>query len=238
MITTITNFYLSDSDDRQDELNQCFFYNVQNLAITQMIILLDRKAYDYLEEFCPLLKDKNHVFIIGEGRPSYNLFFEMSDKYSINPIRVLHNLDIQLNISSMHHYNQIKEGEVWALSRWDNGKLFDRRDSQDTWAWRGDMGQLDGADFNIGVAGCDNRIARIFLDNGYKVRNPSKTVQTTHIHKTEYRTYNPKEAVKPPYHFIQPHTLISEKKCRFHSCNAKALDGQVGCIEHNPLIIP
>lgn len=208
MITVITNFYLSDNEKRQCELNDCLSYNISNLSITQHIILCNKEAYDYINENFDFGNAKT-VFIIGEGRPTYNDFFQLSNRYAINEIRVLLNSDIFIPHSSSHHFNQIKEGVVWALSRYEglHGKLWNHRDSQDVWAWIGNMVEIEDADFGLGVAGCDNRIAYLFNCEGYAVLNPSIDVKTIHLHASNHRTYNPKEAIKPPYHFIQPHKL-------------------------------
>jgi hypothetical protein len=210
MITSITNFYLSDNPTRQAELDECLHFNLLNKSITQFVILCDTQGFQYLNDNYDL-SDRNPVIIIGDGRPTYNDFFIASSKYSINEINILHNSDILIPVSSSHLFNQMKEGEVWALSRYDghSGKLWNHRDSQDTWAWRGKMRVIDGANFSLGIAGCDNRISKLFLDAGFEVLNPSIDVRTVHLHKSNHRTYNPKEAIKPPYHFIQPHKLTT-----------------------------
>lgn len=211
LITLGINFYLSDNPGRMDELMQCLQYNINNKSIDSIVMMLDNTAYQYLRS---LKYDESGkiVFIVGDGRPSYDIMFTLIDDLAKTDIRVLANSDMFFPNSSMHHYNQLNPGEVWALSRYDEGKnkerkLWNHRDSQDVWAWRGSMKLSEPADFSLGLPGCDNRIAKILLNSGYKVLNPAITVQTVHVHRTNHRTYDRSQTVQPPYHFIQPHVL-------------------------------
>lgn len=211
MITLGVNFYLSDNPQRMDELMQCFQYNFNNHAIDSIVVMLDRKSYDYLTELKYTASFKC-VWLIGEGRPTYKDMFQVVDMYAKTEVRVIANSDIFFPVSSMHDYYQLKEGQVWALSRWDELKNKERKhynhlDSQDTWVWRGDMNLAAPADFTLGLPGCDNRIAKVLLDSGYEVLNPSLTVQTVHVHNTGHRTYDRSQTVQPPYHLVKPTRL-------------------------------
>jgi len=50
---------------------------------------------------------------------------------------VIANADIYFDESSKF-FEQIELGQFWALSRWENGELWNRRDSQDVWVFRGE----------------------------------------------------------------------------------------------------
>jgi len=210
-VTLGINFYLSDNPQRMDELMQCLQYNLNNKSIDSIVMMLDTEAYNYLRGL------KYHetgkiVFILGDGRPTYDMMFTLIDDLAKTDVRILANSDMFFPNSSMHHYKHLNPGEVWALSRWDEGKnkerkLWNHRDSQDVWAWKGAMVLREPADFTLGLPGCDNRIAKILLNSGYKVLNPSINVQTVHVHNTGHRTYDRSQTVQPPYHFIQPHVL-------------------------------
>lgn len=214
MITLGINFYLSDNPQRMDELMQCFQYNYSNPAIDSIIVMLDRKSYDYLADLKYTESDKC-VWSIGGllgSRPTYKDMFQVVDMYAKTEVRAIANSDIFFPVSSMHHYDQLKEGQVWALSRWDElphkeRKHYNHLDSQDTWVWRGDMNLTVPADFTLGLPGCDNRIAKVLLDSGYQVLNPSLTVQTVHVHNTGHRTYDRSQTVPPPYYLVKPTSL-------------------------------
>lgn len=204
----ITNFYLDKSPSRQKEIDTCFLKNKK--VCENFIVLCDPPAFDYLSKN-EMLSDKV-VVTIGEGRPSYQNFFDLMNMRTTTDgeVNILINSDIYIDEDSVSKINQISPGEIYALSRWEighNGKpvLFNRRDSQDTWIWRGRMRRLEGANFAIGVPGCDNRIAKIFLDAGYEVLNPSMDIKTIHLHESRVRNYDRSMTVQPPYHFIAPH---------------------------------
>ena len=105
-----------------------------------------------------------------------------------------------------------------ALTRWDisdkddykNGAVFfDRPDSQDTWIFRGGIPQMAGAEFGLGLCGCDNSIAYMIEQCGYNVINPSRTIKTYHLHLTNVRNYidvvgQVIERIPPPYKLLHP----------------------------------
>lgn len=216
MIHVITNYYVDGSPNRQKEIDTCLIHNLVNTGVDMVTVLINEKDVESLQSV--LFKVSNSLFdkitlVIGEGRPTYNDFFKICDnKGDDNTIHILLNSDIYIEKDSTVLFNGIAPGVVWALSRWDqlhSGKLalFNRRDSQDVWAWRGRIDRIEGADFHIGVPGCDNRIARLFVDAGFLVQNPSMTVKCIHMHQSQKRNYDRSQTVPPPYHFVQPHEL-------------------------------
>ena len=92
--------------------------------------------------------------------------------------------------------------------------FMNRADSQDVWAFYGAVPKIEGADFFVGgVAGCDNRIAKLLEDSGYNVVNPSIDIKTYHLHETGVRNYiengKIKETIPPPYKLVPPCTIKS-----------------------------
>jgi hypothetical protein len=63
-------------------------------------------------------------------------------------------------------------------------------------------------EFGFGMPGCDNRIARIALDHGYNVTNPSLSIFSHHLHKSNHRTYKNEDRVRGEYHYIAPTALL------------------------------
>ena len=70
----------------------------------------------------------------------------------------------------------------------------------------------------MGKAGCDNRLAHDLQEAGYLTTNPSKTIQTFHLHRVNFRSYlvdptgiarggNKIERIPPPYAFCAPTEL-------------------------------
>lgn len=166
---------------------------------------------------CWTRNDLTFDYVTGiNGRPTFAQLFAMCKPDALN---IIANSDVYFHEPIIHHP---KEGHVWALSRWDvdtegRAKLWDHRDSQDAWIIYGEAKPIE-ADFPMGVAGCDNRLARVLQDAGYTVTNPSKTIRAYHLHNVAYRSYlvDPSgrarggdkiERVPGPYAFIQPTTL-------------------------------
>lgn len=183
--------YYEDSDSmRNDELQECIRNNVSNTSI-------------------------NYVMINSKDRLKYNDFFRIINSYSDKEdVNVIANLDIYLDSATCHLMERIKEREVYALCRWDKKvdgsvKFCNRPDSQDTWVFRGHVEV--NVDFCIGYAGCDNRIAKIFSDVGWKVTNPSKSIKTIHVHNSNIRNYRRGNknilTVPGPYLTISPSEL-------------------------------
>ena len=140
-----------------------------------------------------------------EGRLTFTELFALCNPGMVN---VLCNSDIYFEDVS-----RFNEAECWALSRWENGTLYDRRDSQDVWVFKGRPDIT--ADFTLGLAGCDNRLARILKDAGMNPINPSRTIKAHHLHNVPFRSYLADPSGKPrggdkiyrvpgPYAFIEP----------------------------------
>ena len=105
----------------------------------------------------------------------------------------------------------ITHEDAFCLSRWDltsqGIRLFNRLDSQDTWAFRG-VPRITGGQYAMSVPGCDNRLAHDLHAAGYKVSNPAKDIRTYHLHLSALRPSNkPELRVPPPYLHIRPARL-------------------------------
>jgi hypothetical protein len=189
----ITPYYRSGHEQRDAELEQCE--------------RLNREAFG-----------RSAVVYVGGDRPTFQYLFDLCDPDCVN---IIANSDIYfakpdlLSIATYYH-DESTHGTCMALSRWDitdrGPELWDHKDSQDVWVFYGRPVIL-GADFNLGIPGCDNRIAKVIEEAGYTVINPSKTIRSYHLHASGFRTYGTgrggakMERIPGPYKFIQPHTL-------------------------------
>lgn len=186
MIRLLVNTYKSDSQTRQIELDICL---EKNMALPFLTV------HDI------------------QPRPTFNDYFKVTcNNFGKDDIFVIANSDIFFD-ETLLLANQIKHGEVYALTRYDikrgQARFFDRPDSQDVWIFRGGINPIEGADFHLGVGGCDNRIAYLLNKAGYKVTNPSLSIKTYHLHESGIRTFDYKihKVVPPPYLTIKPTTL-------------------------------
>ena len=105
----------------------------------------------------------------------------------------------------------LKHGDFIALTRKEkDGSLFrsDVGDSQDTWIMLGKPKVLNYCNFYMGVPGCDNLIAYKFFESGYRVLNPSKTINCWHLHDSELRSYSETNRLLDFYLLIKPKGLL------------------------------
>lgn len=156
------------------------------------------------------------VIPLGGVRPTFNDFFRHANTLLPNDsVVAIINSDIFFD-ETIRLAENIGKNEVYALSRWDiqkdgSAKLFNRSDSQDVWIFRTPVGEIKGADFTMGRAGCDNRIAFLFEQAGYKVTNPCKSIINYHLHLSGVRNYIEKgkvvDRIPGPYKLLTPSHL-------------------------------
>ena len=215
------NYYIDPNLERQKEIDFCFEQNFCNDKINCFCIIVaeeNKKALD------SIVRKSNRVIVLQQRtmdkRPTYNDFFDFAKKYfsQRDNINIICNSDIIVCQDSMIYLSNYLtcDNRALALSRWQvsdienyqiNSSLFNRSDSQDTWIFQGGINQIEGADFTMGVAGCDNSIAYLLENAGYDVINPSMTIKTYHIHLSNIRNYVLGEHVQripPPYKLVTP----------------------------------
>lgn len=229
----IVNYYNDKNDLRNRELNYCFFKNLHNEFIDNIVVICTEHDYTKLSEILSGKSYQKIIPIITEVRPTYNDYFRITRKIfnSEDNINIISNLDIIISEESLTKSKNIKcvddylvnKSTCLALTRWDitadnvfntnnhevGSKLFDTPDSQDTWIFVGGVPQITGADFTLGICGCDNGIAHLLEVSGYNVLNPSRTIKTYHFHITNIRNYlnvngQAIERIQPPYKLLNP----------------------------------
>lgn len=190
MINIAINYYIDKFPERQLEIDECFQKNIKNPYI-------------------------NLIIINSQERLKYSHYFNVLNKITNNDdINVISNADIYFD-ETVQLFEKLDYDTFFALSRWDivedgSAVHFNRPDSQDVWAWRGKSKPIYN-DFNIGVPGCDNRLAHEINKAGYKIKNPSFQIKTYHLHLTNLRNYNVKtrrEAIPGPYFTVYPENII------------------------------
>lgn len=181
-LNLLTSYYKDRNEKRQKEIEFCLKFN---------------KESGYFD----------NVITIDHRRPTYNDFFEITQKYP-DHVNVIANSDIFFD-QSILQAKTIRVIDCYALSRWDyirGGKIrhWARQDSQDVWIIRG-KARIKSGNFHLGVPGCDNRIAYEFKQSGYRVTNPSNRIKSIHLHLTEIRNYDQlKDNVPKPYLMVNP----------------------------------
>jgi hypothetical protein len=80
--------------------------------------------------------------------------------------------------------------------------------SQDAWIYRGELPEEIGYYF-LGIPGCDNRLAFEIKNLGFRLHNPSFSIQAVHLHASQLRAYNKrKDKLEGQYYYPLPKFLV------------------------------
>lgn len=189
MINLYVNYYNEPNHIRKAELDYCLRKNILN-------------------------KELNVIVIEQNNRPTFKEFFNYINKVSNkDDVNIIANTDIYFE--SLEQIKRINYNQMFALSRYDveitNGivskiEFNPRNNSQDVWIMKGCPVGVYG-DFEIGLPGCDNRIAYEFSKATYEVSNPSLSIRTYHLHNSGIRNYvqgKLENTIPPPYKYLEP----------------------------------
>ena len=199
-INLITSYYTSEDDLRQAEIDTCLRRNILNKSIDNVFVLTNDE----------LPFEKDNLFVIRcKLRPTYNDLFRVTQRrlFETSNINIIANADIyfESDIEELLKYDL--RNTCLALSRWDvtnNGTYHHAsKESQDTWIFEGAVKTNTDGWMQIGIKGCDNRIAHELHNVGYKVINPSKLIKSYHLHSSDVRS-DDKSIIEGPYLFISP----------------------------------
>jgi len=182
-VTLLVGVYQSGNEKRDNELSYCMDKNIENPLIDEIVPYADR--------------------------PTFNQLFRMANEKVSKPtdITIIANSDIFFDEEAIRNIKRyIQKNTCFALSRWDVkdnfASLFNRADSQDVWAFQGEIPYIEGADFTLGIGGCDNKIAYLLNESGYRVINPAQSIRCYHVHDSNYRTYTSEDRLTPPFKLL------------------------------------
>lgn len=206
MVNLFINYYIDKNPERRSELMTCFIKNGLCKAIDKTFVIAANK-----EE----ITGKALVWVYKDRRPTFGDFFKLINSVSgEDDLNIIANTDIYFDEANIELIkNNIQPDECYTLARWDiyfDGKPhhFNRRDTNDVWAFKGRIRDIPDCDFTLGLPGCDNAICERIQRAGYVVKNPSMDVKTYHLHLSGVRNYDRKVVVPKPYLLITPHSLI------------------------------
>jgi hypothetical protein len=199
MRNIITSYYISDSSERQMELDTCLLKNINNSQIDKIILFTNE---------IPKFHSEKIVCVFGNDRPTYKEYFNYINSNYPNDYNIVCNSDIYFE--DLSYLVNLKENTVYALTRYNvdesgNVVFWNMKDSQDVWIFYGKIKEVEDCDFCLGFAGCDNAIAERMRRSGISVLNPSLQLKTYHLHNTNYRTYDPSKTIPVPYFFPEIH---------------------------------
>lgn len=178
MIRLYVNIYEDSNHARDAELKKCIELNFE-------------KA---------LFDDITQLY----GRPTYNDFFHViNETTGPNDINIIANSDIFFEELPLEWFKDLTFDKAYALTRWDylnDGRkvFYNNSGSQDVWIFRGPVKPVEGADFTMGLPGCENKLAYLMTVAGYEVSNPSLTIKAYHLHNSGIRHYTTADRLPKP----------------------------------------
>ena len=206
-IRLFTVFLDPPPEPRADEIRRCLLANCEHPGISE-VHFYTRKA-KWLPSH-PKLR-----VVTADYRPvTYSVLFSDANSILQSPqdISIIANADIRFDDTLNGELEVLTDQICFALTRWNDepgGVVFwNRCDSQDAWLFRGEIRPV-AANFEIGLLGCDNRIAHELQRAGYRVLNPSPTIRAIHLHRTAYYSPRRDKRVGPPYLRVHPIPLRS-----------------------------
>ena len=190
----MTNLYISlFNSSRQKEFYTCV---ENNLKVFDNVIILKEGEFN--------LPDYDVTILPVSCRPTFRTFFRaINHLTNPNDINVIANSDIYFKEKPIAP----KVNQCFALTRWEGDRFLNMADSQDVWAFLGQVKIPRYCDFHIGIRGCDNRVAYELKINGYEVLNPSLTIKTYHLHSVPTDHHATGKLVHTPYFKPIPCTL-------------------------------
>jgi hypothetical protein len=221
----ITTYYRLKNKERNEEIDKCLFYNYQNDYI-EKIYLLNNEIYNI-----PFIKDKKKKiiqYLISEDK-DYKLKFNDAIKFineKLNDrICILSNSDIYFDKSLSKINNKTIYNNCFSLLRYDednkgNKIIFSRYgesrdDSQDSWIFRSPLNiDLNKLNFSFGTLGSDSIFCTLIKESNINLSNPCFDIISTHVHKSDVRTYKIDDRIHGTYTLVKPCHLgeISEIK--------------------------
>ena len=214
--TLIQQYYQSAQGRRRREINTCLEKNLASPYIDR-VLLLNEEYYKDLPDHPKLTS-----LVLGK-RLTYKTALEAArDHVPAGDFVIISNSDIWFNdtLASLWRIPLKAQSLFLALLRWEDTAsgaphLFGpRADSQDTWILARDAlpASLTDLDYPFGQSGCDNAIALDMMRKKMLVVNPAYTIKTMHLHRSNVRTYDPKNILyRPHYLHLEPTALQSSQ---------------------------
>jgi hypothetical protein len=228
-----TQYYRPAHKKRAKEIRQCLKENCANPLISRIVLLNEKDESNDANKWYDVPgHEKIHQVVIGT-RLTYADFIQyVYDNVPPRVFAILCNADIYWNETLQELWRIQLANRMLGLLRWDVGAtpcgeeptLFGpRADSQDSWIFLSDSikdreWDLTPLAFCLGQPGCDNAFAGHMLRNRFALSNPAYSIQSLHLHRTEYRTYDKRDTVPATVYInLAPGHLIDMKQERVPS---------------------
>ena len=201
MIHLLCEYYLDDIEPtmwswRQVEIDETLRRNARNSFIDRIHAFADVNIDVDLTKFGPTI-----VHHKTQKRATFQAFVDYAK--SVIPagdICIIANSDIVFD-STLGLLSQVDlTGRCLALTRYDvalSGEIIFHQDydSCDSWIFLNPINVV-GADYYLGILGCDNNFVIDLRASGLRVYNPCKSIRTLHLHAS--RRYHMDEHGRRP----------------------------------------
>ena len=210
----ITTFYQSSNQERNNEIKECLIKNTNNTFIEHIYLLNDtRHSLNFLtdtKKITQIIVDDNNKQRLG-----FDFALNFINKNLSGKKCILANSDIHFDnsLSQLSAFNLTTY--FLTLSRYEDylRTQMALKWSQDAWIFQSPCKiNLNKCCFKFGTLGCDGRINYLAYEAGYKLLNPSKSIFSYHLHKSNYRTYNNTTRVVKPYLWVDASNLNEKAK--------------------------
>jgi len=214
--TLIQQWYTASPAKRHKEIRECLEKNIACPYIDS-ILLLNESEYTNIPE-----SPKITTVPLGHRLTYYDALMAAKDRVPAGNIVIIANSDIWCNDTLAYLWRiRIKESSMFlALLRWedvDSPHIFGPRpDSQDTWIFARDCLTFtptkEEFGYPFGQSGCDNAIALDMMRHKFMVVNPAYSIKTMHSHRSNVRTYDPKNILYRPFYLHCEPTAIQSSQ--------------------------
>lgn len=179
-VVLITQYFHAENEVARDNLVSVLSKNLHHPNIAE-VALVNELEYN----FAALKSSEKVKQYISGRRLTFADTFRVANDFYPNRTIVVSNSDIFFDSTINVATSSPLSNTIIALSKWnavsvensENGTVMDdkislslRADSQDAWVFRTPVPEsvIAQSEFYLGAPRCDNRIARIFADAGYR----------------------------------------------------------------------
>lgn len=233
-VWVFTQFFKHKDANRYQEIKECLKRNCVNPYIDKVVLINEK---DYAPEYKKILGSTrveqiiNRVTkiqqVISGRRLAYADFLNYVHDHVPNGVfTILCNADIYFGDSLLDLWKINMADKMFGLLRWDvddkcnekTAKLFGpRADSQDSWIFLSEsiksrVWDYQKFNFQLGQPGCDNAFAGHILRQKILLSNPALTFKSFHLHNTNIRNYDKKDAIRADIYINLAPTYIIDSK--------------------------
>lgn len=209
-LALLSEWYIDDSPERQMELRTALEINCRNPYVSAVYLFGTPDAL----MAAPSGFASKLVPVVAPARMTFGKFFEFAADALAGKLCAIANADCYFDETLVLIDDIDFEGRALCLTRWDvtlkDLHFVGNPGSQDAWIFRG--GVRVAADFFLGVAACDKKLAWILKhEAGLKLANPSLSLRVCHLHLSQKRNYDPRKRLPPPHLGIVPTLLVGSQ---------------------------